>query len=621
MNSTKGEASGEVAEVVHGLDAAHAGSKARESAGKDDPVIESGARLSRYLGADGYALYEEFCATNGLVPGETFDEAEAVPLAALAQLAPDYAPTRAEIAAAAVGRGRSDPHAVVEAARAAKANGSGTGKTAVYSLVEAARRFGDTAWIAAATREWIAECDQAEANRTPLPTGLAAERLIAFGATAADIAALAPITSVVVNAEARDYAKEQLLHAAEARRERVAEERRLAKLRAEGYVPLAEAVFNRRRDFASLRAPEMLIPGLIETGSLVQVIAEPNQGKTFLVLAWACSLAVNGEHVIYIAADDSIYQFTRRATGWCAAHGADPDEVSDRMPTITRPVQFADPADMDALAEMVKANGTALVVFDTQHRCAEGLVENSNDDTHKILDAADRLRKLGPAVALVHHTSDGKTGRGGKSMEAGLTTTLLVTDVEKNGKRCIKVVENRQKNSAKDDAKYFPFELVEIPPELRGGVIPDDENRFTLVVRTSGDPFASADGSVLNTADLIRAFQTYGVLWALGVSTVASPVSRIGKFSRERVKPLMATRELLTARGLLPKGFTNGDVTARLTELADAEGDPWVADVTKPNGTVAYYELTDAGDKELKRLAVALQIEEEDDTFQPEAED
>ncbi|MGW5438594.1 AAA family ATPase [Nocardia asteroides] len=362
------------------------------------------------------------------------------------------------------------------------------------------------------------------------------------------------------------------------------------------------AVFDFARDFAALRAPEMLIPRLIETGSAVQIIAEPNQGKTFLAVSWACSLAVAGKSVVYVVADDSTYQFVRRVLGWCAAHDVEPREVFAHLHLFTRAAHFADDADMDAVVGLVQANDAVLVVFDTQHQCSDGVQENSNDDSRMITAACKRLTAMNVAVALVHHTGDGKTGRGAKSMHGYLTTVLVVKDVTKDRARYLEVSTAKQKNAARADPVLFPFGAVEIPAEMRGTVIPE-RDAWTLVAHTITDRF---DSPHTDRATAIATVRRYGVLWALHSSPVPLPLSRIAKFTRERATPMLGSRNLLSAKGQRPRGFSDGDISALLMSMKDAE---LVDDTAESTGKSAYYELTSKGRTELADLTEALDVE------------
>lgn len=367
-------------------------------------------------------------------------------------------------------------------------------------------------------------------------------------------------------------------------------------------------LFDFARDFSALRAPEPLIHGLIDTGAAVQVIAPPNVGKTFLVLGWSCSLALRGRTVVYVIADDSMYQFVRRVLGWCAAHGAEPRTVFANLRLFTRAAQFADDGDMDAITEL--ASGAAMVVFDTQHQCSEGLAENSNDDSRTITRAAVRITRTGAAVTLVHHAADdGRTGRGAKSVHGFITTSLALSEVEQDGQRYLKVRTGKQKNRERGKPVLYPVERVEIPEELRGQVIPE-RDAWTLVVRT--DPF---DSPVIDRVSTIEEVRRYCVLRALLSSPlVPLPVTRIAKLVREAAKPMLADRGLLSAAGNMPKGFTDQAVAELLTELSTSEPvSERPVDDSDSTARTAYYSLTKPGESDLHRVAVLLGIDSEND--------
>lgn len=359
------------------------------------------------------------------------------------------------------------------------------------------------------------------------------------------------------------------------------------------------ALFDFEQDFAQLTAPVALIPGLIATGSAVQVIAEPNVGKTFLALGWACDLAARGCAVIYVVADDSTYQFVRRVLGWCAANDVQPREIFCHLQLFTRAAQFADAADMRTLATLARERQAVLIVFDTQHQCSEGLAENSNDDSRAITAALVRLTKLGPAVALVHHTGDGKTGRGAKSVHGYLTTVLSVTEVEQDGGRYLQVRATKQKNMERGNPVLYPLERVEIPESMRAGVIADAD-AWTLVARTRRDPF---DGAGSDRARVVADVRLYCALDALLSSPDALPVTRVSKYMREAAKPVLAAKGLLGG-GRLPRGFTDQAVSTLLMSMASARQ----ADNSDSTARTTYYRKTDAGEAEAVRLASVLGI-------------
>jgi hypothetical protein len=388
--------------------------------------------------------------------------------------------------------------------------------------------------------------------------------------------------------------------------ERKARAAAIVRERSGGHTPLEDSYFDFARDFAALRPPVALIPGLIESGTAVQIIAEPNEGKTFLALAWACDLAAAGRDVVYVVGDDSTYQFNRRVLGWCAAHDAQPEEIFARLHLITRAAQFGSKDDMDAVAALAIRTAASMIVFDTQHQCSDGLVENSNDDSRVITAALVRLTKLdpGPAVVLVHHSGDGQTGRGAKSIHGFVSTVLAVKTTERDGKTFLEVKATKQKNMRRGGPVLVPFGEVEISAELRAGVI-SEADRLTMVARTRRDPFDMPGG---DRAGAISDIRRYCVLWALADSATPLAVTTIAKRVREAAKPMLGAKGLLTAKGLLPKGFTDQAVSALLMDMAEApkgktEG---CVDGTASTAKTPYYEATNSGKEELATLAALI---------------
>lgn len=473
----------------------------------------------------------------------------------------------------------------------------------------------DAAILGGISKPWTAKLaakiSRTNARRDPAKAApqliFSGDEAVNAGASDADLKALPKLD---------DAQYEVLAHEAEVQRQyllkRAAAEgaQRLAReqLRAEGYVPPADSVFDFARDFTALRAPEPLIPGLIETGSAVQVIAAPGVGKTFLAAGWACALASRGRSVVYVVGDDSTYQFVRRVLGWCVAHEMDPREVFAKLTVITRPMQFADDADMNAVVEMAGANESDMVVFDTLHQCSAGLVENSNDDARVITAGCRRIIATGSAAVLVHHaTDDGRSGRGAKSVLGFVDTLLDVTGVEQDGRRSLKVTSRKQNNMETGKSVLYPFDRVEIPAELRGGVIADGD-AWTLVARTLADPFDTVSG---HAKDILEDIKLYGVLWSL--RDVPRPLlsSRVHTVLKEHLMPILKAKgHLHSDARQMPRGFGRGEIDKLLAALSKVEpADARLIEESADSTTrTVYYELTERGRAELASLADNLRI-------------
>ncbi|WP_280332890.1 AAA family ATPase [Nocardia wallacei] len=508
-------------------------------------------------------------------------------------------------------RAKQDRQGKAEAKQAAEKSEADADRADAEAKKNLTRRWAGTRFDAAALdperSDWertlasdIAYDNSQMAKSKPFKTTFAGSDAITAGATESELKALDSLT------------REQVLDLgqlgwalAEARNEETKARAKAILLERSGArTPLEDSMFDFERDFASLSAPEVLIPRLIESGTAVQVIAEPNAGKTFLATGWACDLASQGRAVIYVVADDSRYQYIRRVLGWCAAYDEKPREIFRYLKLVTRAAQFGSPADMDAVAAKVIEHEAVMVVFDTQHQCSEGIQENSNDDSHVVTAALVRLTGLepGPAVVVVHHTGDGKTGRGAKSVHGFLTTVLAVSDVKEGGKRFIEVAMSKQKNMEKGKPVRYPLEYVEIPQDMRAGVV-SDEHRGTLVARTRTDPF---DTPGVDRNAVMADVLLYCILSALHSSESAMPVTRVAKYTREAARPMLGARGLLTPSKQLPRGFTDQVVSERLKAMANVMGGFVDSSLSTPK--TSSYVLTSAGESELDRLAEVLGI-------------
>ncbi len=79
---------------------------------------------------------------------------------------------------------------------------------------------------------------------------------------------------------------------------------------------------------------------------------------------------------------------------------------------------------MEKLAELVKRVRPVLVVFDTLHRCAPGLEENSNKEAGEVFGVFQAIRDAtGAAVLVLHHTGhEGKRARARRPWRTTPTT-------------------------------------------------------------------------------------------------------------------------------------------------------------------------------------------------------
>lgn len=168
--------------------------------------------------------------------------------------------------------------------------------------------------------------------------------------------------------------------------------------------------------------PQWLIDDYLPQGLSV-IYGRPGSAKSFLAMAWACSIASGTRWhnhvavhapVVYVVAEGAAGAKRRRRSWMASTHTVRLDHLA-WVPTAVDP---ANPADATALARHVEQLGAALVVFDTLARCMTG-EENSTDDMGAFVAGCDRLReRTGASVLLVHHSDKHDTGlRGNSSLE------------------------------------------------------------------------------------------------------------------------------------------------------------------------------------------------------------
>lgn len=183
------------------------------------------------------------------------------------------------------------------------------------------------------------------------------------------------------------------------------------------------------------------IKSVLPRGGLGALIAQPNEGKTFVAEDMAMSIArafpwmgckTEGGAVLYVSADGPM---GNRVTAYLKHHGLDgasiPFAVIEDGPDLhgNRDAK----AIIGAAHELAKQTGQAvgLIVFDTLARVLAGGDENSGQDMGALLANVGKIqRETGAAVLLVHHLGkDDKRGaRGHSSLLGAVDTAMEIKD-------------------------------------------------------------------------------------------------------------------------------------------------------------------------------------------------
>lgn len=263
----------------------------------------------------------------------------------------------------------------------------------------------------------------------------------------------------------------------------------------------------------TLPPPEWLVPGWLETDSLVQLVGAPGSGKSFIALDLAARLSrgltwpdtktrCRVGRVFYLSAE-GVHGLAQRMQAWEAAHGpiGEVGFFPDAVQINTH--------EWDVAVEYLRSWGPALVIVDTQARCTVSVDENAFKEMSVIVDRVEKLRKLtGACVVLVHHSGKtaGAGSRGSSVMLGALTTEISVTKTR--GK--IKVRNSKQKNAQQADEVLFDLKSVEggtdwVVPRFVGQASEEDLNKVgSSVYRQQATRVLKVAGGPMSVAELIE---------------------------------------------------------------------------------------------------------------------
>ena len=165
---------------------------------------------------------------------------------------------------------------------------------------------------------------------------------------------------------------------------------------------------------ATLPDPSWLIDGWLPANELTAIYGPPKQGKTFLMLDQALTVAstmrhwhgqpVRNGHVVYLIGEGAA-GFKGRVAAWRNARGYD-GPLDIRFVPI-RAASFRAPEFVEALDTFVDEAGAVLVVADTFARFSGAMRENAPEEMQAMVDGLERVSRDDRAMVAVHH--EGKT--------------------------------------------------------------------------------------------------------------------------------------------------------------------------------------------------------------------
>ncbi len=239
--------------------------------------------------------------------------------------------------------------------------------------------------------------------------------------------------------------------------------------RLNGTAPVRFALLD-DEEIAAIPTPAWLIEGVLPSHALAVVFATPKSFKSFLVLDWACHIAlgldwdrhpVKRGPVVYCYAE-GITGIKQRVMAWKRHAG-----VAERIGVyfLPRRVGVNSLAEARELLEEIQRTvkpTPVLIIIDTVARCLDGN-ENSSEDMSAFVRGCDLLRDgTGATVVAVHHAGLAADGRLRGSSTLGAACDAVI--------RCSRHAERLTIESIwmKDAPEFAPLymEALEVAPSL-----------------------------------------------------------------------------------------------------------------------------------------------------------
>ena len=220
-----------------------------------------------------------------------------------------------------------------------------------------------------------------------------------------------------------------------------------------------------------LPAPESLIGGYLDKGTVTILSGPSGKGKSFIALDWGLSVAsglpwlgheVVAGSVLYVAAEGAHGQ-AKRYEAWLQEHNPDHEPMGQM---VIDPVNLADDQYIQWLIAQVKEGGHVLVILDTWAKCTTGAEENSARDTGVIIaglyKVRDAIEENGTTVLVVHHTGyDTKRARGSSAIVAGVDNVYDIDADDPHDMLTLKC--SKRKDGEPADPLILRIQQVDLP--------------------------------------------------------------------------------------------------------------------------------------------------------------
>jgi hypothetical protein len=318
-----------------------------------------------------------------------------------------------------------------------------------------------------------------------------------------------------------------------------------------------------------------LIEGILNKASIVWLSGKFGTYKTFLALAWALCVATGrtweGHRVhetgpvVYVAAEGH-RGILRRIQAWETVFNG--GRQAENLIVTPKGLNPTKPDDMAKLRRRVIATGAKVVFFDTLHRCAPGIEENSAKDQGAVMDGIQKLKDdTGCTVVMLAHTGyEGAHARGSSSQEDDADDAYVIKlagDPEDRSPTNPRILK-RRKSKEGESGEEFPLVLRTVDPF--GG---DSESGAYVTLMSSAfeageQARAQVRGRETNVQRIIRLLDEYQVPTDYGERRVrgwleARELEITGKGVDFRTA-LAARRERAAMSGAAPEDQHRSDV-------------------------------------------------------------
>lgn len=267
---------------------------------------------------------------------------------------------------------------------------------------------------------------------------------------------------------------------------------------------------------ASIPAPRALLRDILDRNTVVILAGKFGTYKTFVSIAWACSIATGtpweghdapeAGPVIYIAAE-GVSGIRQRVLAWSRGTGV--KVPSDKFLILNGRAKLNDSEDVQELLAIIDEVKPLLVVVDTLHQCSPGADEDGSKDAGTVLAACFDMRDRGVTVLLDHHTGhSGRRSRGSSSWEDDIDASWVI-DLADEEDRSAKIQRTLKHRKVKDGrlSDDIPIVLEEVTLDIT------DEDGWPVkaaYIKAGEVPGDTLPGSV-GVAEIIKRLDDLGL--------------------------------------------------------------------------------------------------------------